>query len=67
MPTDGRASHELYLMCDDLEATMADLTAKGVHCAAVTEERWGLLTSLTLPGGATLGLYEPRHPTAISG
>ncbi len=64
-PTDGDASHQLFLMCDDIEATTADLAAKGVECAPVTEERWGLLTSITLPGGATLGLYEPRHPTAI--
>ena len=64
-PTDGDSVHELYLMCDNLDATMADLSAKGVECAPVSEERWGSVTSLTLPGGVTLGLYEPRHPTAI--
>ena len=64
-PTDGESIHELYLMCDDLDATMDDLSAKGVECAPVSEQRWGRLTSLALPGGATIGLYEPRHPTAI--
>ncbi|HEV7534679.1 MAG TPA: extradiol dioxygenase [Acidimicrobiia bacterium] len=65
-PTDGPAHHELYLMCDDLQATMADLEARGARCGPVTEQRWGLVTSVAVPGGAELGLYEPRHPTAIS-
>nr|BFE73523.1 hypothetical protein GCM10020092_068240 [Actinoplanes digitatis] len=64
-PADGEPAHELYLMCDDLEATMAELSAKGVECTAVTEERWGVRTALRLPGGSELGLYEPRHPVAI--
>ena len=64
-PTDGDSRHELYLMCDDLDATMADLQAKGVECGPVSEQRWGRLTSIPLPGGAELGLYEPRHPLAI--
>jgi hypothetical protein len=57
-------SHELYLMCDDVASTVDDLAAKGVACGEVTDERWGLLTSITLPGGGRLGLYEPRHPKA---
>jgi catechol 2,3-dioxygenase-like lactoylglutathione lyase family enzyme len=64
-PADGDARHELYLMCDDIDATIAELTAKGVHVKPISEQRWGRLTSLTLPGGSELGLYEPRHPTAI--
>ncbi|MEN3281894.1 MAG: hypothetical protein V7607_3034 [Solirubrobacteraceae bacterium] len=63
-PVDGPPVHELYLMCDDLDATMAQLTAKGAAFAAVTEARWGRLTQLRLPGGGELGLYEPRHPRA---
>lgn len=64
-PTDGEPSHGLYLMCDDIETTMADLTAKGVRFAGPPEDlRWGLLVTIELPGGGTLGLYEPRHPTA---
>jgi catechol 2,3-dioxygenase-like lactoylglutathione lyase family enzyme len=61
--TSGRA--ELYLMCDDVEATVRELTAKGVATTGeITDERWGRLTSIRLPGGGELGLYEPRHPTA---
>jgi uncharacterized glyoxalase superfamily protein PhnB len=59
-------STALYLMCDDLEATMAELAAKGVEFTRpVSDEGWGRLTALRLPGGGELGLYEPRHPTAI--
>ena len=64
-PSDGDSSHELYLMCEDLDATMAELSAKGVKFQPVTEQRWGRLTSLTLPDGAQLGLYEPSHAAAI--
>jgi hypothetical protein len=57
--------HELYLMCDDLPSEMERLGDRGVVCAAVHEERWGSLTSIPLPGGGTLGLYQPKHPTAL--
>ena len=56
--------HELYLMCDDLKATMSDLASKGVNCSAITEARWGSVTKIHLPGGE-LGLYQAKHPTAI--
>ncbi|HVK20618.1 MAG TPA: extradiol dioxygenase [Actinokineospora sp.] len=57
--------HELYLLCDGLDATMAELTAKGVSFAGgVTEAGWGRVTSIVLPGGGKVGLYEPRHPVA---
>jgi catechol 2,3-dioxygenase-like lactoylglutathione lyase family enzyme len=52
---------ELYLMCDDLEATMADLRAKGVELGPVSDQGWGRVTTIALPGGGELGLYEPRH------
>jgi catechol 2,3-dioxygenase-like lactoylglutathione lyase family enzyme len=63
-PVDGSPAHELYLMCDDLDATMTQLAAKGATLAAVTEARWGRVTRLQLPGGGDVGLYEPRHPQA---
>jgi catechol 2,3-dioxygenase-like lactoylglutathione lyase family enzyme len=63
-PTHGAQSHELYLMCDDINTTVEHLAAKGVNCADVTDQGWGLLTSIRLPGGGDLGLYEPRHPRA---
>ena len=57
-------SHELYLMCDDVGTTVEQLAAKGVSCGPVSDQGWGLLTSIRLPGGGDLGLYEPRHPKA---
>ncbi len=63
-PAEGQPSHELYLMCDDVTATVADLAAHGVACSEVTDQGWGLLTHLRLPGGGEVGLYEPRHPRA---
>ncbi len=65
-PSEGPTGHELYLMCDDLDATMRDLRAKGVDFVEdVSEERWGRLTRIRLPGGGSVGVYEPRHPLAI--
>jgi predicted enzyme related to lactoylglutathione lyase len=66
-PTDGEGSHELYLMCDDIEATVEELKAKGAEFPRpVSDEGFGLLTYMRLPGGGELGLYEPRHPTPLS-
>ncbi len=57
--------HELYLMCDDVEATVADLTAKGVEFTGpIQDQGFGRLTRLRVPGGGELGLYQPRHPVA---
>ena len=64
-PAEQPSGAELYLMCDDIGTTVAELAAKGVTTPPVTEARFGLLTRITLPSGATLGLYEPRHPVAI--
>lgn len=64
-PTDGTDIQELYLMCDDLERTMAELAARGVEFSgSIDEQRWGVRTAIDLPGGGRLGLYEPRHETA---
>jgi catechol 2,3-dioxygenase-like lactoylglutathione lyase family enzyme len=64
-PTDGAASSELFLMSSDLPADMEALATKGVQCAEVEEARWGSLTRIALPSGATLGLYQPRHPSPL--
>ena len=59
------AHHELYLMCDNVEATVADLTAKGVEFTSEIENQgFGLLARLQVPGAGEIGLYQPRHPTA---
>ena len=63
-PSDGGSRHELYLMCDDVESTVDELSAKGVEFTGpITDQGWGLLTAIKLPGGGELGLYEPRHPS----
>jgi catechol 2,3-dioxygenase-like lactoylglutathione lyase family enzyme len=63
-PTEGQQRHELFLMCDDIHATIEELEAKGVEfLEPVSEERWGLITAFKLPGGGELSLYEPRHPS----
>ena len=62
-PTDGEGYHELYLMCDDVLKTMDELQSKGISAnRAVTDAGWGLVTSLQLPGGNEIGLYQPKHP-----
>ena len=55
---------ELYFMCDDLQATIKMLKGKNVTCAPVSEERWGTKTTLRLPSGGEVGLYQPKHPVA---
>jgi len=65
-PHDSPGRHELYLMCDDIDATVAELQAKGAQInEPISEQRWGRLTSLRIPGGVHVGLYQPLHPTAI--
>jgi catechol 2,3-dioxygenase-like lactoylglutathione lyase family enzyme len=62
----GAEKHELYLMCDDIEATVAALTEKGVEFTAPVADRgWGLLTELRVPGAGTMGLYEPKHESPL--
>ena len=63
-PAEGPGYHELYLMCDDIHATLAELTAKGVEVAQdVSDQGWGLLAAIRLPDGSVLRIYEPRHPS----
>lgn len=65
-PDEKNDKHQLYFMCDDLKSTMASLQSRKVQCGPVHEERWGSVTTISLPGGGKIGLYQPRHPTAIS-
>ena len=64
-PSLANSVHELYLICDDLRVEMASLAAKNVQCSEVHEERWGSITKVRLPGGGEIGLYQPKHPTAL--
>jgi catechol 2,3-dioxygenase-like lactoylglutathione lyase family enzyme len=68
-PTSGAPSghHELYLMCDNVEETVADLTAKGVEfTTGIENQGFGLMVRLRVPGAGEIGLYQPRHETALN-
>jgi hypothetical protein len=58
-------------MCDDIEAFIAEMKTHNVNCGPAESQPWGLLTHMTLPGGGTLGVYQPRHarpePMAVGG
>jgi hypothetical protein len=61
-PAEGATSHEFYLMCQDVQAFTREMQRRSIKVEPISEQRWGLLTYLTLPGGARVGVYEPRHP-----
>lgn len=75
-PADADVSHThdrekllgavLYLMCDDLNAEIASLQKKKVHCTEIQEARWGSSTTIPLPSGGAIGLYQPRHEMALN-
>ncbi len=65
-PTDDEPNHELYLMCDDINAMAAKLQSRGIKTSPVADRGWGLVTSITLPGGEMIGLYEPHHPSPLT-
>ena len=65
-PAEGKEYHELYLMCDDIDATIAELVQKGVATRPIQERPWGRVTQIELPSGEELGVYEPKHPIAIA-
>jgi hypothetical protein len=65
-PAATGGGHELFLMCDDVAAFIATMAARGVACTEPTVERWGTITKLTLPGGGTLGVYQPSHPSPLN-
>ena len=65
-PSDGSTKHAVCLMCDDIEATMTELRAKGIEFRGDPhEEGFGITTTMLLPGGVELLLYEPKHSRAI--
>ena len=64
-PSEENDVHELFLMCDDVQALIAELRKKKVECSEVDEQRWGSITRLTLPGGGKLGIYQPKHASPL--
>jgi catechol 2,3-dioxygenase-like lactoylglutathione lyase family enzyme len=65
-PAEKDTRHELYFMCHDLKAEISSLAKKGVQCSEVQEARWGSITSIRLPGGGEVGLYQPKHSLALA-
>jgi catechol 2,3-dioxygenase-like lactoylglutathione lyase family enzyme len=65
-PSEGSTQHQICLMCDDLERTMAELRAKGIEFRGEpAEESFGITTTMLLPGGVKILLYESRHQTPL--
>jgi hypothetical protein len=65
-PTDGEPEHQAFLMCDDVNAVVARLAERGIQTdGPISDQPWGLSTTLLLPGGERIGLYEPRHPSPL--
>ena len=60
-PSDSNDVHELYFMCDDIEAFAREMSARNVACGPVLNRGWGLLVEMGLPGGGKIGVYQPRH------
>lgn len=60
-PAEKGGAHELYLMCDDIEAFVRQMHKHGIDCDDVSDQGWGLVVKLRLPGGGTVGVYQPRH------
>jgi hypothetical protein len=60
-PSDENDVHELYLMTEDVQALVASMKERGVEAAPISNQGWGMLTQVTLPGGGKLGIYQPRH------
>jgi len=65
-PAEEIERHELFFMCDDLKAEIVALEEKGVRVTDVQEARWGSIAKIGLPGGGEVGLYQPKHPTALA-
>lgn len=60
-PSDSKDRHELYLMCDDIDGFVESVKAHNIECGPISDEGWGLLAQIQLPGGGKLGVYQPRH------
>jgi len=64
-PSDENGAHELYFICEDLKTEIASIAKKDVKFSEVQQARWGSITKMHLPGGGTVGLYQPKHRLAI--
>jgi predicted enzyme related to lactoylglutathione lyase len=65
-PAEAEGRHQLFLMCDDIRATLDELQAKGAEASQeISDQGWGMLAAIRLPDGTELGIYEPRHPSPL--
>ncbi|HUB06268.1 MAG TPA: hypothetical protein VMB50_04670 [Myxococcales bacterium] len=60
-PAEENGRHELYLLCDDVNAFTSAMGERGIQSGPIQDQGWGLLTEIVMPGGGKLGVYEPRH------
>ncbi|MAG57400.1 MAG: extradiol dioxygenase [Planctomycetes bacterium] len=60
-PAEESGKHELFFLCEDVEAFVGSMTEKSIECTEIEDRGWGLLTQMTMPGGHAIGVYQPRH------
>ncbi len=60
-PAETGGAHEIYLICEDIEAFVSKVSEQDIGCGKIEDRGWGLLSSINLPGGGTIGVYEPKH------
>lgn len=66
---EGRGgAHELFLMCENIESFLAEMSKRGISSTPAQNQGWGILSQITLPGGGALGVYQPLHkrPKAVA-
>jgi hypothetical protein len=63
-PSETNGAHEMYFTCENVKKEISALAKKGVRCSRLKEASWGSVTTIRLPGGGQIGLYQPKHPLA---
>lgn len=66
-PAEAGGTHELFFMCESADAFAKQMKDTGIACTAIQDLGWGRLTTITLPGGGELGVYEPKHERPPNG
>jgi hypothetical protein len=65
-PADNNNIHELYFMCDNIQSLREELSGQSIPCTEIEILSWGRLIRITLPGGGSLGIYQPQRERAAS-
>jgi hypothetical protein len=66
-PSEKNDAHDLYFICEDIDAFVKAMAQKNVPCSPIQEQHWGRLVEITLPGGGKLGVYQALHARPSSG